>query len=45
LTVVFDTTRAGASNGGHLGEAFSGGFDWRKSPRALEDLLSYLKTL
>ena len=42
---LFDTTRAGASNGGHDTAEFLGDIDWASQPGELADLLEYLKTL
>ena len=45
FSAVYDTTRSGNSNVGHDTPEFNGYVDWKNSPRELEDLISYLKTL
>jgi hypothetical protein len=42
---IFDTTRSGNSNTGHMGAAFNGDIDWKNQPGKLADLLEYMKTL
>ncbi len=41
----YDTAQSGNGNGGHTGPQFNGYYDWKKNPKALADLLEYLKTL
>ncbi|MEO7097009.1 MAG: c-type cytochrome, partial [Polyangiales bacterium] len=45
FSAVFDTTKSGNSNVGHDTPEFNGYIDWKNSPRELEDLISYMKTL
>jgi hypothetical protein len=43
--VLYDTSKSGYGNTGHIGLTYSGGIDWNEDPDALWDLLEYLKTL